>query len=119
MRDLKKQQRAAIEADARHFSATWEKGSEPPGAYITLAQKRVTVDVKTLKARGTGQGNAARLRLRFDKVATRLMDRLQATLGETVPEGMTVLLTITAPIRLPSKTAASLEDKIQTLLGRE
>src|SRR5207253_5371583 len=28
------------------------------------------------------------------------------------------LLTITAPIRLPSKTAASLEDKIQTLLGR-
>jgi hypothetical protein len=25
---------------------------------------------------------------------------------------------ITAPIRLPSKTAASLEDKIQTLLGR-
>ncbi len=31
---------------------------------------------------------------------------------------MTVLLTITTPIRLPSKTAASLEDKIQTLLGR-
>ena len=31
---------------------------------------------------------------------------------------MTVLLTITAPIRLPSKTAASLEDKIPTLLRR-
>jgi hypothetical protein len=31
---------------------------------------------------------------------------------------MTVLLTVTAPIRLPSKTAAALEDKIQTLLGR-
>jgi hypothetical protein len=56
--------------------------------------------------------------LRFDKVATRLIERLQATLGETVPDGMTVLLTITAPIRLPSKTAASLEDKIQTLLQR-
>jgi hypothetical protein len=56
--------------------------------------------------------------LRFDKVATRLIGRLQATLGETVPDGMTVLLTITAPIRLPSKTAASLEGKIQTLLGR-
>ena len=64
------------------------------------------------------QGNAAKPRLRFDKVATRLIERLQATLGETVPDGMTVLLTITAPIRLPSKTAASLEDKIQTLLGR-
>jgi hypothetical protein len=43
---------------------------------------------------------------------------LRATLEETVPDGMTVLLTITAPIRLPSKTAASLKDKIHTLLAR-
>jgi hypothetical protein len=118
MRDLKKQERTAIEAVARRFSATWEKGSDPPDAYIMVAGKRVAVDITTLKRRGTGQGNAAKPRLRFDKVATRLIERLQATLGETVPDGMTVLLTITAPIRLPSKTAASLEDKIPTLLGR-
>src|SRR5580658_3532964 len=118
MRDLKKQERTAIEAVARRFSATWEKGSDPPYAYIMVAGKRVAVDITTLHRRGT-KGNAAKPRLRFDKVATRLMERLQATLGETVPDGMTVLLTITAPIRLPSKTAASLEDKIETLLGRE
>jgi len=118
MRDLKKQERTAIEAVARRFSATWEKGSDPPDAYIMVAGKRVAVDITTLKRRGTGQGNAAKPRLRFDKVATRLIERLQATLGETVPDGMTVLLTITAPIHLPSKTAASLEDKIQTLLRR-
>jgi hypothetical protein len=118
MRDLKKQERTAIEAVARRFSATWEKGTDPPDAYITVAGKRVAVDVTTLKRRGTGQVNAAKLRLRFDKVATRLIERLQATLGDIVPDGMIVLLTITAPIRLPSKTAAALEDKIQTLLGR-
>jgi len=56
--------------------------------------------------------------LRFDKVATRLIERLQATVGETVPHGTTVLLTITAPIRLPLKTAAALEDKMLNLLGR-
>ena len=33
MRDLKKQERTAIEAVARRFSATWEKGSDPPDAY--------------------------------------------------------------------------------------
>jgi len=115
---LKKREQAAIEAVARRSSATWEKGSDPPDAYIVVAGKRVAVDITTLKRHGTVQGNAARPRLRFDKVATRLIERLQATLGETVPDGMTVLLTITAPIRLPSKTAASLEDKIQTLLGR-
>ncbi|MFZ0641064.1 MAG: hypothetical protein WA020_00640 [Candidatus Acidiferrales bacterium] len=116
MRDLKKQERTAIEAVARRFSATWERGT--PGAYIMVAGKRVAVDITTLKRRGTGQRNAAKPRLRFDKVATRLIARLQATLGEAVPDGMTVLLTITAPIRLPSQAAASLEDKIQTLLGR-
>jgi hypothetical protein len=118
MRDLKKQERTAIEAVARRFSATWEEGTDPPDAYLMVAGKRIAVDITTLKRRGTGQGNAAKPRLRFDKVATRLTERLQATLGETVPDGRTVLLTITAPIRLPSKTAASLEDQIQTLLGR-
>ena len=115
---VKKQERTAIEAVARRFSATWEKGSDPPDVYIMVAGKRVAVDITTLKQRGPGQDNAAKPRLRFDKVATRLLERLQATLGEAVPDGMTVLLTITAPIRLPSKTAASLEDKIQTLLQR-
>ena len=118
MRDLKTHEQTAMEAVARRFSAAWEKGSDPPDAYIMVAGKRVAVDITTLKRRGTGQGNAAKPRLRFDKVATRLIERLRATLGETVPDGMTVLLTITAPIRLPSKTAAALEDKIQTLLGR-
>jgi hypothetical protein len=118
MMDLKKQERAAIEAVARRFSATWEEGNDAGGAYLMVAGKRVAVDATTLKRRGTGQDAAAKPRLRFDKVATRLIERLQATLGETVPGGMTVLLTITAPIRLPAKTAASLEDRIQALLGK-
>jgi hypothetical protein len=119
MSDVKKQGRTVVEAVARRFSATWEKGSDPSSAYIIIAGKRVAVDITTLKRRGRGPGNAAKPGLRFDKVATRLIDRLQATLLETVPDGMTVLLTITAPIRLPSKTAAVLEGKIQTLLWRE
>lgn len=118
MRDLKKQERAAIEAIARRSSATWEKGGDTPGTLIMVDGKRVAVDITTLKRRGTGRGKAAKPRLRFDKVATRLVERLQTTCSETVPDGMTVLLTITAPIRLPSKTVASLRDKIQTLLGR-
>jgi hypothetical protein len=118
MRDLKKHERIAIEAVAERFSATWERSSNPPDAYLMVAGKRVAVDITTLTRRGSGQGNAAKPRLRFDKVATRLIERLQATLREIVPDGMTVLLTITAPIRLPSNTAASLEDKIQALIGR-
>jgi hypothetical protein len=115
---LKKQERTAIGAVGRRFSATWEESGDSTGAHLMVAGKRVGVDVTTLKHRGAGQGDASAPRLRFDKVATRLIERLQAALSETVPEGMTVLLTVTAPIRLPSKTASSLEDKIRTLLGR-
>lgn len=118
MREFEKWERTAIEAVARRFSATWEKGSDPPDAYITIAGKRVAVDITTLNRRTTTGGGVAKPRLRFDKVATRLIGRLQATLGETLPDRVTVLLTITAPIRLPSKTVAALEDKIQTLLRR-
>jgi hypothetical protein len=123
MRELKRQEQTAIEAVARQFSATWEKSSDSPGACITVAGKRIALDLATLnlatlKGHVNVQINAARPHLRFDKVATRLIERLKAAPGETVPHGMTVLLTITAPIRLPAKTAASLEDKIQTLLGR-
>lgn len=115
---LTKHERAAIDAVARRFSATWEQGSDPPDAYLVVAGKRVAVEITTLRRRGTGQTNGAKPRLRFDKVATRLIERLQATLGDTVPDGTTVLLTITAPIRVPAKTAASLEARIQTLVGR-
>jgi hypothetical protein len=118
MSNLTKQERTAIEAVARRFSATWAKGTNPQDAYITVAGKRVAVDIATLKQRGTSQRNAAKPRLRFDKVATRLIERLQAALAENVPDRMTVVLTITAPIRLASKTAAVLEAKTKTLLER-
>lgn len=116
--DLKQQERNAIEAVARRLSNNRKKGSPPLDAYIMVSGKRVAVEIAALKLRVTSQGNAAKPGLRFDKVATRLTERLRAAPGESVPDGTTVLLTVTAPIRLPSKTATSLESKIQALLGR-
>lgn len=56
--------------------------------------------------------------LRFDKVATRLVERLQRNLAKAVPRDATVLVTITAPIRLPAKTADALEETVRALLTR-
>jgi len=85
---------------------------------IQDAGKRVVAYPIALHRRGAGAGRCTTLRLRFDKVVTRLIDRLQGALGGTVPAGTTVLLTVTAPIRVPSETAASLETKIRMLLRR-
>lgn len=116
MRGLKKQEQIAIEAVARRSSAACAKWSDSLGTYIKVDGKQVAVDIATLRQHCPGQGKSPKPHLRFDKVVIGLMGRLRVTLGETVPDGMTVLLTVTAPIRLASKTAGALEGKIQNLL---
>jgi hypothetical protein len=119
MSELGKRERAALEAVARHFSATWEKGEVPPDAYLTIARKRIAVEVTTTKRRMADRGGLTKPRLRFDRVALRLVRRLQEALSASVPDGRTLILTITAPIRVPAKTAAALEDNIRTYLARQ
>ena len=51
----------------------------------------------------------AGLHLRFDRVALRVIGLLQSGAAEIVPEGQVVLLTLTAPIRQPARTAAAVE----------
>jgi hypothetical protein len=115
---VNKLERTAIEAVAKRFSAICEDGRDSSDACITVAGKRVAVDIATVKRPRARQGEASKLHLRFDKVAIRLMQRLQAAVGETAPNGVTVLLTVTAPIRLAAKTAEALEERIQALLAR-
>jgi hypothetical protein len=119
MRKRGKQEEAAIEAVARHFSATWEKGDgDPPATYLTIAGQRIAVAVTAIDQRSAQQGDLATPRLRFDRVALRLVGGLQAALSGLVPDGEAVILTVTAPIRLPSKTAAALEGRIRDCLAR-
>ena len=108
---MRKQKQAAIEAIARHFSATWEMGENPPDAYLMLARQRIALEVATIKPRL--RRGVSKPRLRFDRVALGFVRRLQAALSEAVPEGKTVIVTITAPIWQPSKTASALEDIIR------
>ena len=118
MSGLGKRARAALEAVARQFSATWEKGEAPPDAYLTIARKRIAVEVTTTKRRIADRGALTIPRPRFDRVALRFVRRLQEALSASVPDGRTLILTITAPIRVPSKTAAALEDNIRDFLAR-
>jgi len=118
MSALRKEERAAIEAVARHFGASWEEAGGSPDAYLTVAGKRVAVEVAVIGRRSADRGCLAKPRLRFDKVVLRLIGGLQAALREAVPDGQAVMLTVTAPIRLPGKTAAALESRIRDRLAR-
>lgn len=112
-----KVERAAIQAVARHFSATVQPGRDVADAYLTVAGKRTALEVTCVESRAAGRAKLTEPRLRFDRVALRLVDRLRTALSGSVPDGRTVLATITAPIRLPSRTAAAMEEKIRKLLA--
>jgi len=56
-------------------------------------------------------------RLRFDKVARRLVASVSDAVHELVPPGTIVVFTVTAPVRLPSKTARALRDRIRSVLA--
>ena len=107
-----------LETVARRYSATLEWGEgDAPGPYLTIAGKRIAVEVAAIK-RGIGKGGEiTKPRLRFDRVALRLVKELQAALSGIVPDGEAVVVTITAPIRLPAKTAAALAGKVRDRLA--
>lgn len=115
---LRKPEQAAIEAIAKQVTATWKPGDGRPDAYLSIAGKRVAVDVTSCKNKSGDAADVPRPRLRFDRVAIGLVSRLQAALSDAVPDGRAVLVTVTAPIRLPGKTAVAFEDKIRTCLTR-
>lgn len=108
---------AAIDAVARHVSALCEKRDGEPHAYIALGGRRIALEVASLGR--PYADNLAKPGLRFDRVALRVIARLQAALPGSVPDGLAVILTITAPIRLPAKTVMVLEDKVRDCLATQ
>lgn len=116
---LGKRERAAVEAVAGHFAATWEEGGgRAPAACLTQAGKRIAVEVAAIKSGIAGSDGPAKVRLRFDKVVLRLVGGLRDALSDAVPDGQAVIVTVTAPIRLPGKTAEALESMIRAALAR-
>ena len=117
MRRSTKTEQAAIQAVARHFCAPLEEGRGPFEAYLTVAGKRIALVVTAIESRAEQCLKLRRPRLRFDRVALGLIDRLRTALSGSVPDGRTVIVTITAPIRVPSRTAVAMEEKIRKLVA--
>ena len=61
--------------------------------------------------------SASKLGLRFDRVAVRVLSNLRAFAEATAPVGLTLIVTISAPIRLSAKTVTDLKPKISLLLS--
>lgn len=56
-------------------------------------------------------------RLRFDRTAIGFVARLQKALTKSIPDGRTLVVTCTAPIRQDSKTSKELQAKLESMLA--
>jgi len=79
---------------------------------VTGTDRRIAEGIASSKAL-----SVAKLGLRFDRVVVRLLGDLRSFSESAVPEEFTVLISITAPIRQPAKTATALREKIEALLA--
>ncbi|MDE2487072.1 MAG: hypothetical protein KGO51_06715 [Alphaproteobacteria bacterium] len=66
-----------------------------------------------------GLSQGALPRLRFDRVAQRLVAEVQAALDAAIPKGDAVIVTVSAPIRLPSRTAVALQAFVRGRLAED
>jgi hypothetical protein len=112
MRSSSERERAAITSVARHFRATLERGADPRDAYLIIAGRRIAVEVTAPEVGRLRRSRPKPPRLRFDRVVVGLLGPLRAALPGRVPPGTTAVVTITAPIRLASRTAATLEEMV-------
>lgn len=110
---MKKTQRAALEDVARYASATLDRAESASGAHLRIKDKQIAVAIVS-----TRRGVEEKPHLRFDKVALRFVRDLQGALQNAVPDGKTLILTITAPIRMASKTAGAFESQMKDRLVR-
>ena len=77
------------------------------------------IDRKIAEAILGAQGlRPAAMGLRFDRVAVSVLGEMRAFVEGAAPAGVVVLATLTAPIRLPARTAEALTGQIGALLAR-
>jgi hypothetical protein len=116
MSESKHAQQSAIEAVAKHFSATWQSAEGPPDAYLTVRGQKIALDVGLIAPLRPGQKPASRARFREDKVAQRVLRDINSALHAHVPDGNAIILTLGAPIKLPNKLVAALTSLLLTYL---
>jgi hypothetical protein len=79
---------------------------------LAIAEKELAL--KILRAGGT---SPAKLGLRFDRVVIAVLGDLRSFVEVATPETLSVIVTISAPIRLPAKTVSDLKTNITARLA--
>ena len=82
-----------------------ESKRDPPDGYIiTPAGKKLAVEVSRLVEETIGEDGAPYPRLKDDVPVEQLANEIEVSIGNSIPDGVHVLLTMSAPINNFQKT---------------
>lgn len=118
--DSDRRQRDLLAVVARYLGAdVISDASSPPGPpCLRLADRSWPIEIAPVELHQLELTSRQRPRLRFDKVVLRLVADLQHALQHDLPTGKAVVLTLTAPIRVPGRTTQAIEVMIRDGLKR-
>jgi len=105
-------ERVALEPIAKHLAGARVRGRAPADASVRLAGKRIALTVVALSPQASHARRSARPSLRLDRVALEVVSRVRTAIQRQVPADRTIVVTISAPIRLAAKTAAALSSRV-------
>jgi hypothetical protein len=107
MRHSSKLKQLTIQALAKRFATQWQVGEGPPDAYATISGRSIALDVAII-AQPSRAGPRSMARLREDRVARRVLRDIESALHAQVPNRKTLILTLGAPIQVPTQLVAAL-----------
>jgi hypothetical protein len=113
---LRKDEEFVIKAVAEAFAGTWEPGEDPPDAYLTIGSESIVVEITTL-TQHIADSQGTRPRLSDDIPTAKLAINLNDELQSLIPDGYTIELILSSPIREPRKTKAALAEIIRSHLS--
>lgn len=105
----------AITSVERKFGGTWRVGENPPDAYLKIGAREIAVEISTLMQHVTDD-RGTRPRLSDDRPAIDLANELDAELHGLIPDGQTVGLVLSSPIRKFRQTKTALAKQLRERL---
>jgi hypothetical protein len=106
---MKPIEKLVIDAVAAEFCGTWTCGEDPPDAYLMIGSREIAIEISTLTQQP---------RTSDDMGVVRLVGELNRELGGLVPKGVTILLTLCAPlVGKQRKTKAALTSFLREKLA--
>jgi hypothetical protein len=117
---LTTQETGLARAVAEQIGVQWQQADDDSvhraQPCLRVGTKQIGVDPARVKR--LMDASTFKLGLRLDKVAVRLVSSVRTAVEKSLPKGTVVVFTVTAPIRVPSKTAAELESTIRKQLSQ-